>query len=182
MGKRRLFRRLRKIFKTSQEKLKNYLKSGEAGNLSNWPTSKPATCRIQNNNTSHHQRRPSYQGSGLYHPHLSTGMHQGAGVLTEPYACPGKYIFHKKEKLIGRKRKGNSKKRVEAIDMDVLIYQLVFRMVMIRVSDQEYNNGSKQAEKSAKANGVGVGKEHKIRCRDNLYITNVEKKILPIEK
>lgn len=92
----------------------------------------------------------------------------------------------KKEKINWAKIDGKFRKTdVQALDINVSIYKknpLACRMIVVRVSDEEYRNRLKQAEKSAKSHGVGVSKEHKIRCRYNLYITNVEGKILPVEK
>lgn len=74
---------------------------------------------------------------------------------------------------------------MRTLDMDVLIYKrelLKCRLVIEMVTDNEYKNRLRQAERSAKKHGVGLSKEHKLRCRYNAYITNVERKILPIEK
>jgi hypothetical protein len=74
---------------------------------------------------------------------------------------------------------------VRTLDIDVLLYQrelLKCRLVIEMVTDDEYRNRLAQAERSAKKHGVGLSKEHKLRCRYNAYITNVGRNILPIEK
>lgn len=69
--------------------------------------------------------------------------------------------------------------------MDVRIYQkelLGCRLVIERVGDGEYRKRLKHAERSAKKHGVGLSKDHRIRCRYNAFITNVGRETLPIEK
>lgn len=78
-----------------------------------------------------------------------------------------------------------NKTGVGALDMDVLIYQkelLGCRLVIERVTDDEYRKRLKHAERSAKKHGVGLSKEHKLKCRYNMFITNVSRAILPLEK
>lgn len=78
-----------------------------------------------------------------------------------------------------------SKTSSGTLDMDVLIYErdlIECRLVIERVPDQEYRKRLKNAECSAKKHGVGLSEEHKIRCRYNTFITNVNRAILPIEK
>jgi len=78
-----------------------------------------------------------------------------------------------------------NKTGVGALDMDVLIYQkelLECRLVMERVTGDEYRKRLRRAEQSAKKHGVGLSKEHKLRCRYNTFITNVGREILPLEK
>ena len=55
-------------------------------------------------------------------------------------------------------------------------------MIIERVHEDEYKKRLKKAELRAKSLKVGVSKDHKIRCRYNAFITNVEKRILPIDK
>ena len=77
------------------------------------------------------------------------------------------------------------KTNITALDMDVLIYKkelLDCRLVIEPVTNDEYRRRLKKAEQSAKSHGVGLSKEHKLRCRYNAFITNVERAILPIEK
>jgi hypothetical protein len=72
-----------------------------------------------------------------------------------------------------------------ALDMDVLIYQkdpIACRLVIERVTDAVYRERIRQAERSAKRHGVGLSHQHRVRCRYNTFITNVERQILPIEK
>lgn len=96
-------------------------------------------------------------------------------------------IYCSKEKKINwTKIDGKIKQTgLEALEMNVLIYQkdpLACRLIVVPVNDEEYRHRLKQAEQSAKRHGVGISKEHKIRCRYNLYITNVGRDVLPIEK
>lgn len=95
------------------------------------------------------------------------------------YTCGNKQMDWKQ---IARKIK---KTGMQALDLDVLIYQrelLKCRLVIEMVTDYEYRNRLRQAERSAKKHGVGLSKEHKLRCRYNAFITNVGREILPIKK
>ena len=95
------------------------------------------------------------------------------------YTCENKPMDWKQ---VARKLK---KTGMQALDMDVLIYQrelLKCRLVIEMVTDDEYRNRLRQAERSAKKHGVGLSKDHKLRCRYNAFITNVDRGILPIEK
>ena len=95
------------------------------------------------------------------------------------YTCENKPMDWKQ---VARKLK---KTGMQALDMDVLIYQrelLKCRLVIEMVTDDEYRNRLRQAERSAKKHGVGLSKDHKLRCRYNAFITNVDREILPIEK
>jgi hypothetical protein len=77
------------------------------------------------------------------------------------------------------------KTRAPALDIDVLIYQrelIKCRLVIEPVKEDEYRKRLKHAEQSAKSHGVGLSKEHKLRCRYNAFITNVEMVILPLGK
>ncbi|HRE68682.1 MAG TPA: IS4 family transposase [Cyclobacteriaceae bacterium] len=84
----------------------------------------------------------------------------------------------------------NIKKRfektgVQALDMDILLYEqgpVKCRLVIEPVSDTEYRKRLKAAYRSAKRHDVGITYEHKIRCRYNTFITNVNREILPLEK
>ncbi|MGI0041983.1 MAG: IS4 family transposase, partial [Nitrosopumilaceae archaeon] len=78
-----------------------------------------------------------------------------------------------------------NKTGASALDMDVLIYEkdlIECRLVIERVTNVEYRKRLKHAQSSAKGHGVGISKEHKIRCRYNSFITNVDRAILPIER
>lgn len=71
------------------------------------------------------------------------------------------------------------------LEIDILLYEkhlLPCRMLIERVSDQEYQKRLKRAENSAKSKGVGISDIHKIKCRYNIFITNVSKKILPAKR
>jgi hypothetical protein len=68
------------------------------------------------------------------------------------------------------------------IERQVLLYaghHIPCRIVIERVSDQEYQKRLKHAQNSAKSRGVGVSSNHKIRCRYNVFITNVDAEKLP---
>ena len=101
---------------------------------------------------------------------------------------PAQAIIHtlKKEPI----RWKNIKRRFEmtgaqALDMEILLYErepVRCRLVVEPVSDTEYRRRLKAAHHSAKKHGVGITQEHKLRCRYNAFITNVNKEILPLEK
>jgi hypothetical protein len=77
------------------------------------------------------------------------------------------------------------KMKANALDIDVQIYekeQIPCRMVVERVDNNIYRKRIKQAENTAKRHGVGLTKQHRARCRYNIFITNVERDILPLEK
>jgi hypothetical protein len=77
------------------------------------------------------------------------------------------------------------KTRVGTLDMDVLVYKkelLPCRLIIEPVTDREYRKRLNHAKDSAKSHNVGLSKEHKLRCRYNIFITNVDRKILPIKK
>lgn len=85
------------------------------------------------------------------------------------------------EKIVNKLNKTGA----NALDIDVLIYKkehLECRLVIERVGDDEYKKRLKQAEQSAKSQGVGVSKQHKLKCRYNMFITNVNRTILPLDK
>jgi len=92
----------------------------------------------------------------------------------------------KKEQIdwssIDRKFNGTG---VKVLDINALIYKkdmLPCRLIIERVSDDEYKKRLKKAQNSAKSHKVSLSKNHKIRCRYNTFITNVASKILPTEK
>jgi hypothetical protein len=96
-------------------------------------------------------------------------------------------IYTREKVLIDWKsinRKFN-KTRSESLEMDVLIYKkdlIPCRLIIERVNDSVYRKRLKKAEKSAKSQGVGLSEKHKIRCRYNTFITNVDKDTLPAQK
>lgn len=74
---------------------------------------------------------------------------------------------------------------VPFLDIDVLIYKNKFlpcRMIIEPVNDDEYRKRLKDAENSAKSRKLGVSDDHKIRCRYNVFITNVDRETLPVER
>lgn len=78
-----------------------------------------------------------------------------------------------------------SKTGINTLDTEVLIYKnekFPCRLIIEKLPEQEYKNRLKKAENTAKSRGVGISKMHKIRCRYNAFITNVNREILPVEK
>jgi IS4 transposase len=78
-----------------------------------------------------------------------------------------------------------SKMGINTLDLDVLIYQremLPCRLVIEQTTNEEYRKRLRHAQQSAKKHGVGLSQDHKIRCRYNAFITNVNREILPIDK
>lgn len=77
------------------------------------------------------------------------------------------------------------KSKNQCLDIDVLIYEkdlLPCRLLIEPVSDEEYRKRLERAKSLAKSQGVGVSEKHKIKCRYNTFITNIDRSILPIEK
>jgi len=73
----------------------------------------------------------------------------------------------------------------DALDMEVMVYQkepISCRMVVERVDDSLYRERIKQAKLSASRHGVGITKEHKARCRYNIFITNIGRDVLLTSK
>jgi len=52
-------------------------------------------------------------------------------------------------------------------------------MIIEKVPDHEFKRRWRNAQAQAKSKGVGVSKEYKEKLNYNIYITNVEAKILP---
>lgn len=78
-----------------------------------------------------------------------------------------------------------NKSRTSIVEMDVLIYEkelLPCRLILEPVSKKEYDKRIKSAKSKAKSWGVGISKLHKIKCRYNMFITNVEKEKLSLDK
>lgn len=77
------------------------------------------------------------------------------------------------------------KTRASALDKNVLIYNshlIACRLIVERVSDDVYRKRLRQAQQIAKSHGVGLTQKHKIRCRYNTFITNTNKKQLPVKE
>jgi Transposase DDE domain len=77
------------------------------------------------------------------------------------------------------------KSKDNTLDIDVLIYEkdlLKCRLLIEPVSDQEYRKRLERAKQLAKSQGTSVSEKHKIKCRYNTFITNIDRSILPIEK
>jgi len=96
-------------------------------------------------------------------------------------------IYTQKKELIdwGKIHKKFNKTGANILEEDVLIYQkelLSCRMIVEAVSDDEYKKRLEKAKKAAKSMGVGVSNQHKVKCRYNIFITNIDKEILSAEK
>ncbi len=77
-----------------------------------------------------------------------------------------------------------NKMGTNAMEMNVLIYKkdmVQCRLVIERVSNDEYVKRLKHAKNRAKSHGVGLSDKHKSSCRYNTFITNVDSKILPLK-
>ncbi len=73
------------------------------------------------------------------------------------------------------------KTSIPMLDLDVQIYEkdsVACRMIIERVDDALYRDRIRRAERTAKRHGVGLTEKHRIRCRYNTFITNVERKSL----
>lgn len=95
------------------------------------------------------------------------------------HTCDGKLIDWSG---IDRKFKKNG---IASLDIDVKVYQsepIACRMVVERVGDQVYRNRIKHAERRARTHGFHLSEKHRVRCRYNTFITNVERSVLPLEK
>lgn len=117
--------------------------------------------------------------------YLKTIVARGASFLNR--IPPQAMIYTLDEKPIDWNCVGRKLKRINAnlLELDVQIYQkelIPCRLIIERVSDDIYRQRIKQAEQSAKKHGVGLTQKHKIRCRYNTFITNINKHILPAEK
>lgn len=116
--------------------------------------------------------------------YLKAIIERGASFLNR--MPPQVNIYSSDNKLITWKsiNRKFSKIGSPTLDMNVLLYEkdlIECRLVIERVPDAEYRKRLRKAESSAKRHGVGLSKEHKIRCRYNSFITNVSRVILPIE-
>ena len=95
--------------------------------------------------------------------------------------------YDEKEELIDWKRidaKFN-KYNLKTLELSVKIYEknkIPCRLIIEKVSDEEYAKRLKKAEERAKSFKVGVSDEHKLRCRYNTFITNVPQKDLTFAK
>lgn len=97
---------------------------------------------------------------------------------------PQANVYNKKKEAFDWKKihKKFVKTRAKILDEEVLLYQkehLPCRLIIEAVSDDEYKNRLEQAKNSAKSRGVGVSDQHKLKCRYNIFITNIDKTILP---
>jgi Transposase DDE domain len=81
-------------------------------------------------------------------------------------------------KHLDRKFKKTS---IPVLDLDVQVYEkdsVACRMIVERVDDALYRDRIRRAERTAKRHGVGLTEKHRIRCRYNTFITNIERKNL----
>jgi hypothetical protein len=94
------------------------------------------------------------------------------------------YTSKKKEmnwKAIDRKFK---RLGISTFTMDAFIYEkhtIPCRLVIERLDEKGYEKRLKHALKSAKSRKVGLSENHRIRCRYNTFITNIEQKKLAVE-
>lgn len=73
----------------------------------------------------------------------------------------------------------------KSLEMDCEIYndhRFKCRLILFRVDNEEYKKRLEQAKNSAKSWKTGVSKDHKIRCRYNAFITNVDRDVLSVEE
>lgn len=96
-------------------------------------------------------------------------------------------IYTQKKELIdwGKIHRKFNKTGTNILEEDVLIYQkelLSCRMIVEAVNDDEYKKRLEQAKNSAKSRGLGVSDQHKVKCRYNIFITNISKDILSADK
>lgn len=81
--------------------------------------------------------------------------------------------------------RGFKKKGLNNLDRVLFIYRghkIKCRMVIIPVSNEEARVRLKKARESAKKRGVGITKEHKIRCHYKAFITNVDQDLLTADQ
>ena len=96
-------------------------------------------------------------------------------------------IYMPENKLLDWKKIHRKLQRTVAgvLDMDVMLYEkerLPCRLIIEPVVDDEYEKRINNAKKRAKSQGVGVSDIHKIKCRYNIFVTNVDRDTLPAEK
>lgn len=75
------------------------------------------------------------------------------------------------------------KKSLLAMEADVLIYEkdkLPCRLIIEKVSNEEYNRRLEKARISAKSRGLSISALYKLKMRYNTFITNVGCEILPV--
>jgi len=95
-----------------------------------------------------------------------------AGVFTKPQQpLDWKKIDQKIKKMHGN-----------CLELDVMIFEkdmIPCRLILERVSGEEYQRRLRKAETIAKSKGVGISELHKIKLQYNLFITNVKAAVLP---
>ncbi len=99
---------------------------------------------------------------------------------------PNAGVFNKKMKPLDWKKIDRSFKKNSLIsqELDVLVYEknkIPCRLIIERVSDEEYKKRLEKAIKKAKSRGVGISNLYKIKLRYNTFINNVSASIMPIE-
>jgi hypothetical protein len=95
--------------------------------------------------------------------------------------------YDEREELIDWKEidKKFNKYNLKSLELSVKIYEknkIPCRLIIEKVSDEEYAKRLKKAEERAKSFKVGVSDERKLRCRYNTFITNVSQKDFPFAK
>jgi hypothetical protein len=117
--------------------------------------------------------------------YLNAIIQKGAGFLNRLPAQAIVYTLDKEPINWSRIDHKLNKIGAGVLDLDVQVYQkesIACRLVIERVSDDVYRKRIRQAEHSAKRHGVGLTQKHRIRCRYNTFITNVNRQKLPVEK
>ncbi len=74
------------------------------------------------------------------------------------------------------------KANTDSLELDVLVYEkekIACRLIIERVSTQEYTRRLEKAKATAKSKGIGISELHKLKLRYNTYITNVGADIFP---
>lgn len=94
--------------------------------------------------------------------------------------------YDQQEKLLDWKKldiKFN-KYKLETLELEVKVYEknkIPCRLIIERVSDEQYNKRLKTAIERAKSCKTGISDEHKLKCRYNTFITNIPKKDLALD-
>ena len=115
--------------------------------------------------------------------YLSAIIEKKAFFLNRLPAMAGVYTTAKKPldwKSINSKLKRTSS---DFMELDVLVFernQIPCRLILERVSSNEYNRRLEKAKASAKSQGVGISKLHKTKLQYNAFITNASPSILPV--
>ncbi len=98
---------------------------------------------------------------------------------------PNAGVFNKAMKPFDWKKTHASfnKNSLTTMEVNVLVYEknkISCRLIIERVSDDEYKRRLENAIKNAKSKGIGISNLYKIKLRYNSFITNVNSSILPV--